>query len=160
MEQENNTRDRWLTVDEEQRLLNAAAPWLRELITFAIHTGMRLGEILGLTWAGVDVFRRTVTVFKSKNGERRTIPLNLTALELLKHKSATRQRETDLAFPSQGKTRLDGSNISRGMKRALDRRRSRIFTSTICGIPVLPGWCRLGWTSTRCNGCWGISRRS
>ena len=42
--------------------------------TFAVHTGMRRGEILALTWAGVDFTRRTVTVFKSKNGERRTIP--------------------------------------------------------------------------------------
>ena len=33
-----------------------------------------MGEILGLTWAGVDLSRRTVMVFKSKNGERRTIP--------------------------------------------------------------------------------------
>src|SRR6476661_6724949 len=86
MEQEHNTRDRWLTVDEEMPLLHVAAPWLRELMIFAIHTGMRQGEILGLTWAGVDLFRRTVTVFKSKNGERRTLPLNQTALDLLKHK--------------------------------------------------------------------------
>jgi integrase len=78
MERENNTRDRWLTVDEEMPLFHAAAPWLRELMIFAIHTGMRQGEILGLTWAGVDLFRRIVTVFKSKNGERRSIPLNQT----------------------------------------------------------------------------------
>ncbi len=76
MEKENNTRDRWLSVEEEQRLLAAAAPWLRELMVFAIYTGMRMGEILALTWAGVDLFRRTVTVFRSKNGERRTIPVN------------------------------------------------------------------------------------
>ena len=41
MEQENNTRDRWLTVDEEQRLLHESAPWLRELMVFAVHTGMQ-----------------------------------------------------------------------------------------------------------------------
>ena len=74
MERENNTRDRWLTGEEEMRLFPMAAPWLRDLMLFAIHTGMRMGEILGLTWAGVDLFRRTVMVFKSKNGERRTIP--------------------------------------------------------------------------------------
>jgi len=44
-------------VDEETRLLNAAAPWLRELMLFAIHSGMRMGEILDLTWAGVSVLR-------------------------------------------------------------------------------------------------------
>ncbi|MCG3775467.1 MAG: hypothetical protein JW395_2307 [Nitrospira sp.] len=36
MEKENNSRDRWLTVEEEQRLLAAAAPWLQELVVFAI----------------------------------------------------------------------------------------------------------------------------
>ena len=36
---------------------------------FAIHTEMRTGEILGLTWAGVDLFRRTVMV---QIEERRT----------------------------------------------------------------------------------------
>ena len=121
MEQENNTRDRWLTVDEEQRLLHEAAPWLRELMVFAVHTGMRQGEILGLTWAGVDLFRRTVTVFKSKNGERRTIPLNHTALDLLKQSYATRHRETDLVFASHAHTRLNTSNISRSLHHALEK---------------------------------------
>jgi len=69
MERENNTRDRWLTVEEEQRLLQAVSPRLRDVIVFALNTGMRMGEILALTWAGVDLFRRTVTVFRSKNGE-------------------------------------------------------------------------------------------
>jgi hypothetical protein len=54
---------------------------------FAVHTGMRRGEILALTWAGLDFTRRTVTVFKSKNGERRTIPVNQTVLDLLSQPS-------------------------------------------------------------------------
>ena len=64
--------------DEEARLLDSCPSWLRELVVFALHSGMRLGEILSLTWTGVDLFRRTVTVFESKNGERRTVPLNHT----------------------------------------------------------------------------------
>jgi integrase len=121
MERENNTRDRWLTVDEETRLLNAASPWLRELMLFAIHTGMRMGEILGLMWTGVDLFRRTVTVFKSKNGEQRTIPLNQTALALLKHKAGSRSVDTELVFPSNAHTRLNASNISRSLNLALEK---------------------------------------
>ncbi|MGZ8393802.1 MAG: hypothetical protein ACXWWJ_03450 [Nitrospira sp.] len=34
-------------------MLQAALPWLRALLVFAIHTGMRMGEIVSLTWAGV-----------------------------------------------------------------------------------------------------------
>lgn len=127
MERENNTRDRWLTVDEQTRLFNAAGPRLRELMLFAIHTGMRMGEILGLTWAGVDLFRRTVTVFRSKNGERRTIPLNQTALELLKHKYGSRSVETELVFPSEAQTRLNASNISRSLNLALEKAKMTDF---------------------------------
>ena len=54
MEKEQSARDRWLTEDEEARLFVVAVAWVRELLTFTIHTGMRRGEILALTWAGVD----------------------------------------------------------------------------------------------------------
>lgn len=84
MEKENNKRDRWLSDEEENRLLQACAPWLHGLVTFALHTGMRMGEILELTWRGVDFTRRTVIVFRSKNGERRTIPINQTVVALLR----------------------------------------------------------------------------
>ena len=47
-------RDRWLSMEEEVRLLQGCAPWLHDLVTFALHTGMRMGEILELTWRGVD----------------------------------------------------------------------------------------------------------
>ena len=119
MEKEDNTRDRWLTLEEEYRLLQAALPWLRELLVFAIHTGMRMGEIVSLTWAGVDLTRRSITVFRSKNGERRTIPANQTVLDLLGKRQAIRQSVTDLVFHSQTGTPLDGSNIRRCLNSAL-----------------------------------------
>jgi len=121
MEQEHNTRDRWLTAEEEARIMSAAPVWLRELMVFAIHTGMRQGEILGLTWTGVDLFRRTVTVFKSKNGERRTLPLNQAALDLLKHKAGSRSLDTELVFPSEAQTRLNASNLSRSLHLVLEK---------------------------------------
>ncbi len=118
MEKERNARDPWLTEDEESRLFTVAVSWVRELVTFAIHTGMRRGEILALTWAGVNFTRRTVTVFQSKNGERRTIPVNLTVLDLLAQKRAqrsgtTRILEHDFVFVSQSCTPIDSSNLRR-----------------------------------------------
>ena len=98
MERENNTRDRWLNVEGEQRLSRFGDSVAAELMVFAIYTGMRMGEILGLTWAGVDLFRRTVTVFRSKNGERRTIPVNTTVLDLLKVNTRC-VTKTDFVFP-------------------------------------------------------------
>jgi integrase len=119
MEREQNTRDRWLTEGDEQRLLGAATPWVKELVIFAINTGMRRGEILGLTWAGVDFARRTVTIFRSKNGERRTIPMNQTVLDLLSQKYAKKSSGNELVFASQTETLLDGSNLRRGFACAL-----------------------------------------
>ena len=60
---------------------------------------MRLGEILALTWAGVDLFRKTVTVFRSKNGERRTVPVNQTVMALFKDR--TKWDTQDRAWCSQ-----------------------------------------------------------
>jgi len=74
---------------------------------------MRRGEILALTWKGVDLFRRTVTVFHSKNGERRTIPINQTVLSLLKEKSKVRPLKTNLVFHSGAYTRINVHNLRR-----------------------------------------------
>lgn len=83
-----NQIDRWLTYDEEERLLIAChdREWLKEVIIFALNTGMRQGEIINLMWSDVDLFRRTATIHKTKNKEKRTIPLNQTVMELLKAK--------------------------------------------------------------------------
>jgi integrase len=81
-----NARDRWLTVEDEQRLLlNATNPaWLKPLLITALHTGMRRGELLALTWKDIDFRQRLVRVEKSKNGEKRSIPMSKTVHDTLK----------------------------------------------------------------------------
>ncbi|HBA55078.1 MAG TPA: hypothetical protein DCZ04_11660 [Syntrophorhabdus aromaticivorans] len=54
-----NKIDRWLTCDEETKLLNASPRWLKEIILFAVNTGLRQSEILDLQWSHVDLFRKT-----------------------------------------------------------------------------------------------------
>jgi len=71
MEKENPSRDRWLSLEEEERLLAASPQWLKEIITFAIETGCRREEILSLTWKDVDIFKKVVTIFAKKTGDRR-----------------------------------------------------------------------------------------
>jgi integrase len=93
MEQVRNEVDRWLTADEEDRLMAAASSWLQEIMVFALNTGLRQGEILRLQWEDVDFARGTLIVMQSKNGTRRTIPLNTNVYELL----AAKQTATGLA---------------------------------------------------------------
>jgi len=53
---------------------------------------MREGEIVDLSWnGGVDLFRKTITVLRSKNGEKRTIPMNAKVFEMLREKAKVRQ---------------------------------------------------------------------
>jgi integrase len=127
MEKEDNKRDRWLMRDEEGRLLGACEFWLMELVVFALNTGMRLSEILGLTWKGVDLFRKTLTVFKSKNGEKRTIPMNATVFEMLKDKAKVRSIRTDLVFPSQAFTIIDKCNVGKAFRLAREKAKVEDF---------------------------------
>lgn len=83
MEKENNERDRWSTKDEEKRLLESSPEWLREIMVFALNTGLRKDEILSLEWSRVDLERKTILIQKTKNGKPRTIPLNQSALNVL-----------------------------------------------------------------------------
>jgi integrase len=82
-----------LSTEEEARLLSGLASQsspnrsqtLGTFVRVALLTGMRSGEILGLTWGQVDFVRRIVTVgrAKSASGTGRQIPMNADLFALL-----------------------------------------------------------------------------
>jgi len=79
-------RERVLAREEEVRLLEAASPYLRQMIVLALNTGMRQGEILKLRSEHVNLETRAIviTAENSKSKRARRIPLNTAALELLR----------------------------------------------------------------------------
>ena len=80
------TRLRFLTFDEEQKLLAAAKESLRTIILVAINAGLRMkSEALTLEWSDIDFHQNQLTVQAghAKNGESRTIPLNSVLREAL-----------------------------------------------------------------------------
>jgi len=58
-------------------------PLLCSIIQFAIQTGMRRGEIMGLTWVDIDLPHRKAYLHQTKNGEPRQVPLTNHAITLL-----------------------------------------------------------------------------
>ncbi|MEM4721767.1 MAG: tyrosine-type recombinase/integrase [Candidatus Methanomethylicaceae archaeon] len=121
MEKEDNKRDRWLTYEEEEKVLSACPSWLRELVVFSLNTGFRLSEVLNLTWEGVDLFRRTITVFKTKNKENRTIPMSATVFEMLKEKAKVRSVRTSLVFYNESHSPYLKTSVDHAFKKVLNR---------------------------------------
>lgn len=120
-EKENNERDRWLSDDEERRLLEVSPQWLRDIILFDLHTGLRQDELLSLTWDRVDLFRKVIIIQESKNGKSRTIPLNQIALDILMEKRKVRSLKGDFVFPSSVMTKMNRRNLVRAFDIAREK---------------------------------------
>ncbi len=120
-EKENNEKDRWLTSDEEKRLLEASPQWLKDIIVFNLHTGLRIDELLSLEWQRVNLFSKTILIQKSKNGKPRTVPLNQDAIDILIGKSKVRSIKNDLVFTSSTGTKIDSDNLRRALDSALEK---------------------------------------
>jgi integrase len=90
-----------VSLEEEVKVIAAAAPHLRPIIITALDTGMRRGELLNQRWEHVDFNRRLLFVSRSKTagGEGREIPLTERIYSLL---LATRKPE-GLLFTFKGK---------------------------------------------------------
>lgn len=98
----------FLTEDEARRLLIAPAPeLLHRMIFVALRTGLRLGELLGLSWSDIDFEGNTITVQQSwvrremtttKSHRIRHVPL----AGDLRHLLYTERRSKGLVFPFPG----------------------------------------------------------
>jgi integrase len=120
---------RWLTLPEAQDLLDAAmrvkrAPHLRDFIELALATGMRKDEILGLEWRRVSEENRSVWFEgdDTKNGRSQSIPLNETALAVLKRRRtwirAKGMEESPWVFPSRKKPGARILNVKTAFREA------------------------------------------
>ena len=86
-----NERVRYLTEDEEQRLFQALEDnqQLNDIVTVALHTGMRRGEIFNLKWFDLDFDRGLIQVRKTKTKLNRAVPMNARVKEVLNQQSRT-----------------------------------------------------------------------
>ena len=100
----NSERTRFLTQHEIQTLLETCekqitSPWLLPLVTLALNTGMRQGELLRLKWENVDLERGSITIIQSKTLRRKTIAINEPAREALNWLQENRYGELLLMWP-------------------------------------------------------------
>ena len=93
-------RTKRVNVKMEEHLLAScyelSMPLLASIIQFAIQTGMRRGELMGLKWADIDLPNRRAYLHTSKNGEPRQVPLSKGAIAVLQ---GLNKQDEDLVFP-------------------------------------------------------------
>lgn len=97
-----NERIRFLSEAEKDALLKACrkseSPYLYCVVLIGLTTGMRFAEILALKWPDVDFERNVIRIMKSKNKERRVVPMaDMVQRELQKIRSVPRI-DTDYVF--------------------------------------------------------------
>lgn len=95
-------RVRWLTPEQARDLLAALPQHQRDVVTFALATGLRQGNVLGLRWSQVDLDRGVawVEADEAKGGEAIGVPLSNAALEVLRRQ---RGQHPDRVFTYRGK---------------------------------------------------------
>jgi integrase len=110
-------RVRYLMPDEVQTLLSSCKDWLRPVLTLAVHTGMRKGELLSLTWPQVNLEQGIITLLDTKNGERRDIPMDETVKGILKEIPV----DGELVFSNRNGKRIDGAFLYLAFYEALKK---------------------------------------
>jgi integrase len=105
-----HSRDRTLSAEEYQALLNCCSPHLRNIVELAYWTAMRRGEILGLRWDQVDFKNGVITLeaADTKTQEKREIPLNEKLIALFQR--IPRTLGSPYVFFYQGKRVKDPRN--------------------------------------------------
>jgi integrase len=83
---EDNVRDRIISEEEFELLLDASPEHHVPILVVAWETGMRKGEILGLTWDAIDLKNRFIVLKgdETKSGKGRRIPISDKLYDLLK----------------------------------------------------------------------------
>ena len=69
--------------------------YISTIIQFAVETGMRRSEILKLTWNDVNLETGIASLYDTKNGDDRHIPLTKTAIQLLSNLT----QSSEFVFP-------------------------------------------------------------
>ncbi|EFK95606.1 phage integrase family protein [sediment metagenome] len=108
-----NSRTQFLEMADITRLLAACDSEIEPIVSLAILTGMRRGEIVNLRWEHIDMKNGIIHVLKTKSGEPREIPIASNLMPILE---ARRKGDGGPVFNIS--TRALNSHFSKALKLA------------------------------------------
>ena len=115
-----NVRMRFLHREEITRLIACATPNLKPVIIAAVSTGMRRGEIFNLKWKDLDFEHGFIRVEKTKNKERRDIPIDAYLSETIKSLTESRAKGNYVFLQKNG-TRITHAFLVNTFKAAKEK---------------------------------------
>jgi integrase len=124
--------ERWFTVGEATAIVEQSKNerWLKNLVEFALNTGMRTGELVALRWDDIRMRSKEVVVRRSysdgvtgptKGGKPRTLTLNDTAWSALMAQRAQSYMRGGLVFCRDEGAQLTRDHLRDPWERALKR---------------------------------------
>lgn len=121
---EKSIRVRWITAGQARRLLDVLPVHQREMVLFALATGLRQGNVLRLEWGQVDMRRRVAWIHADQAKGRRSfsVPLNETAMAVLR---GCKGKHPHRVFTYKGKPIAWANTLA--WRRALQRARIKDF---------------------------------
>lgn len=112
-------RTRYLMIEEELRLFQAATPDVLRAMVLAIDTGLRSSELFSLTWKQVDLVRGIITTTtRTKSGRMRKVPVTERSARILAHTPRLLDSPYVLNNPE---TRTRYVNMVKGLQGAIRR---------------------------------------
>lgn len=110
-------RVRYLMPDEINRLLSNCNGTLRAIVTVAVNTGLRKGELLGLLWQNVNLDLGIISILRTdtKNKTRRDIPMN----EAVKITLKAMERRGPFVFCREDGKPFQNSGIRKSFEKAV-----------------------------------------
>lgn len=111
-------RDRRVTKEEIAKILEVSgSSELKTIVTLAVETGMRRGELASLTWCDINVKMQIAHLPKTKTDVPRTVPLSKAAIKALK----------DFGIKPEGRVfELKAASMSQAFDRACESHRADI----------------------------------
>lgn len=100
------------TIDEIERIIAHSRGWFRTYFVVSIMTGLRPKEVRELKWSDISFRQKEISVFQTKTGRYKRVPLIYACEQALI--SLQKDRQTEWVFPSEhGKPFTDGKNINK-----------------------------------------------
>ena len=151
-------RQRWLTIKEAKKLINACEPDFRLLVRAALHTGCRFGELIALHVEDFHHNNGTLHIRESKSGHSRDVVLTDAGTAFFQ--GLCRGREAKEPILRNGKRAWHKSEQSRPMAAAVKKaelplisfhglRHTWASLTVQAGVPLLVVAKNLGHSGTR-----------